>query len=294
MVLDGDVDSLWIENLNSVMDDNKMLTLVNNERIPLDESMRMLFEVHKLDNATPATISRAAMLYVNKEDIGWTGIIESWIARREDLGELSHNFKSLCLRYVGSALEVVKDKRLANIVPMSGVSVVHTVTHLLGCLLDTLDAKDIHLETVEKILVFSIMSAFGCSFKQRDSAHIFAESWKDRNPSARLSIPSNSSSAASLGKSGNLIAKNISLCDCFLDMETLDFLPWQDRVPAYMSDSCGDPHPPECAGELFDGYAAVEAETRAAGGGGWHWENAPCQRPPADTGTKCDGDIWHH
>ena len=237
MVLDSDVDSMWIENLNSVMDDNKMLTLVNNERIPLDESMRMLFEVHKLDNATPAIISRAAMLYVNKEDIGWTGIIESWIARREDLGELSHNFKSLCLRYVGSALEVVKDKRLANIVPMSGVSVVHTVTHLLGCLLDTLDAKDIHLETVEKILVFSIMSAFGCSFKQRDSAHIFAESWKDRNPSARLSIPSNSSSAASLGKSGNLIAKNISLCDCFLDMETLDFLPWQDRVPAYMSDS---------------------------------------------------------
>ena len=36
-----------------VADDNKMLTLVSNERIPLSPSMRMVFEVNSLANATP-------------------------------------------------------------------------------------------------------------------------------------------------------------------------------------------------------------------------------------------------
>ena len=242
VVLDGDVDSLWIENLNSVMDDNKMLTLVNNERIPFDPSMRMLFEVHKLDNATPATISRAAMLYVNKEDIGWTGIIESWVARRVDLQDICHNFTSVCIRHVGAALEVVKDKRLANIVPMSGVSVVHTVTHLLGSLLDSMDAKDLQIARVEKLLIFCIMSAFGSSFKSTDSAHIFAETWKDRT-NVHLSITSNSSNSTPKSKGGSLITKHVNLCECFLNMETMEFQPWQDQVPAYMS-GLGPTHSP--------------------------------------------------
>ena len=54
-----------------------------------DDSMRMLFEVHK----TPVAMSRAAMLYVNKEDIGWSGIIEGWVARREELKRYFSQFR---------------------------------------------------------------------------------------------------------------------------------------------------------------------------------------------------------
>lgn len=65
IVLDGDVDPEWIETMNTVMDDNKVLTLVSSERIPLTPSMRLLLEISHLKNATPATVSRGGVLFVN-------------------------------------------------------------------------------------------------------------------------------------------------------------------------------------------------------------------------------------
>lgn len=71
IILDGDIDPMWIESLNTVMDDNKVLTLASNERIPLTYSMRLLFEISHLRTATPATVSRAGILFVNPQDLGW-------------------------------------------------------------------------------------------------------------------------------------------------------------------------------------------------------------------------------
>jgi len=71
IVLDGDIDPMWIESLNTVMDDNKVLTLASNERISLTPSMRLLFEISHLKTATPATVSRAGILYINPADLGW-------------------------------------------------------------------------------------------------------------------------------------------------------------------------------------------------------------------------------
>jgi len=45
LVFDGDVDALWVENMNSVMDDNRLLTLANGERIRLQRHCALLFEV---------------------------------------------------------------------------------------------------------------------------------------------------------------------------------------------------------------------------------------------------------
>jgi dynein heavy chain len=67
IVLDGDLDANWIESMNSVMDDNKILTLANNERIPLKPHMRCIFEIRDLRFATPATVSRAGILYISDD-----------------------------------------------------------------------------------------------------------------------------------------------------------------------------------------------------------------------------------
>ena len=83
IVLDGDIDPMWIESLNTVMDDNKVLTLASNERIPLTPQMRLLFEISHLKTATPATVSRAGILYINPADLGWNPLV-TVVTKRAD------------------------------------------------------------------------------------------------------------------------------------------------------------------------------------------------------------------
>lgn len=94
VILDGDIDPEWIESLNTVMDDNKVLTLVSNERIPLTESMRLIFEISHLKNATPATVSRAGVLFINESDVGWKPFVDSWLEKIHD--DLAFSQFNLC------------------------------------------------------------------------------------------------------------------------------------------------------------------------------------------------------
>lgn len=67
IVFDGDVDPEWVENLNSVLDDNKLLTLPNGERLNLPPNVRIVFEVESLRYATLATVSRCGMIWFSDD-----------------------------------------------------------------------------------------------------------------------------------------------------------------------------------------------------------------------------------
>jgi dynein heavy chain len=82
IVFDGPVDTLWIESMNSVMDDNKVLTLINGERISMPNQVTLLFETEDLSVASPATVSRSGMVYNDWKNLGWKPFVQSWLSKR--------------------------------------------------------------------------------------------------------------------------------------------------------------------------------------------------------------------
>ncbi|CAB0039667.1 unnamed protein product [Trichogramma brassicae] len=107
ILFDGDVDALWIENMNSVMDDNKILTLANQERIKLQDHCNLLFEVGDLQYASPATVSRAGMVYVDPKNLGFQPYMDKWINSRNESERSVLNF--LCEKYVDAGIKLIID-----------------------------------------------------------------------------------------------------------------------------------------------------------------------------------------
>ncbi|CBY35272.1 unnamed protein product, partial [Oikopleura dioica] len=110
-----------------------VLTLASNERIPLNNTMRLLFEISNLRTATPATVSRAGILFLNASDLGWNPIVTSWIDTREVQAERA-NMIILFEKYVPPCIEAFRTK-FKTITPIPETAYLNTLCYLLECLL---------------------------------------------------------------------------------------------------------------------------------------------------------------
>jgi len=170
IIIDGPVDSLWIETMNSLLDDNKVLCLSSNERISLGPHVKMMFEVEDLSQASPATVSRCGMVYFDPTSLPWTSLIDSWSQiNQEKYPIVVSTIRGLAEKYIPSLIKFVQ----VDASPIIGSNVMFYVKNMISIIncfisilrkpvetqfLDGEEAKDI--DPLDHTLFFSHYSRY--------------------------------------------------------------------------------------------------------------------------------------
>ncbi|XP_068620608.1 LOW QUALITY PROTEIN: dynein axonemal heavy chain 10 [Battus philenor] len=170
-LFDGDVDALWIENMNSVMDDNKLLTLANGERIRLAPFCSLLFEVGDLNYASPATVSRAGMVFVDPKNLGYQPYWDRWLRgrtneeEREQLDGLFDHYVPGAINYIVYGMFGLQQQTpLSTIVPQTPLNLVVQLCYMIsGLLSNKAEDEEIDRTVVECVFMVSMYNSLGAS-----------------------------------------------------------------------------------------------------------------------------------
>jgi dynein heavy chain, axonemal len=252
IILDGDIDPEWIESMNTVMDDNKMLTLASNERIPLTSSMKLLLEINHMKHCSPATVTRGGVIYVDADDVGWKPVADSWVEKLWCKKDTKATLNTLLAKYVESTLEFVK-KMCNVVVELPAVNQVQTLCKLMDSMMKLEEkqqqAQDVNRKLLEAQFVYACVWALGGNVTA-ECRSVFSNWWITTFktvPFPGIASASSTGAAAKTRSIGTAKQPRISssvisgtstpppggetVFDYFLDEESSEMLCWSSRLP---------------------------------------------------------------
>ena len=244
LIYEGDVDALWVENMNSVMDDNKLLTLPNGERIRLQPHCAQLIEVFDLQYASPATVSRCGMVWVDPKNLGYRPFYERWVKQRcgngrqvdEAYAAEAQRLLELFDLYVPASIDLIL-KGLVNgeacpklelVIPITDIDLVKQ----LCCAIDSLWATpEIRAGQAENTCIGPV----GYEKAVLEGTFLFAATWSigaALSATSRIRYDKFLRDLGSKGGGGDM-PQGGTLYEFVYDVSIQDWQAWKDRVPVY-------------------------------------------------------------
>jgi len=81
VIFDGPIDTTWVESLNTVLDDTKKLCFSNGESMKISQNITTIFEVDDISHASPATISRCGMVFLEAKNYSSDVYLDQWLSQ---------------------------------------------------------------------------------------------------------------------------------------------------------------------------------------------------------------------
>ncbi|XP_030830748.1 dynein heavy chain 7, axonemal isoform X1 [Strongylocentrotus purpuratus] len=173
LIFDGPIDAIWIENMNTVLDDNKKLCLMSGEIIQLAPTTNLIFEPKDLEVASPATVSRCGMVYMEPHMLGWRPLVVSWIntvpAGLTDMHKKM--ITDMFYRMLPASLEFIRKSGVKELSPTNDTNLVKSLMNLMDSLFDEfqddgavakMDERAV-VGWIEGIYLFSYVWSIGAS-----------------------------------------------------------------------------------------------------------------------------------
>ena len=172
VMFDGPVDAIWIENMNTVLDDNKKLCLVSGEIIQMSPTMNMIFEPQDLEVASPATVSRCGMVYYEPHQMGLYPSLMSWLNTLPPAfdNDLKAVIESIFKWLVPPVIKFIR-RELKEVSPSSDVMLGWSLMKLFSALATPFKVEKSKFEMSEKdaiaqvegIFLFAFTWSVGCT-----------------------------------------------------------------------------------------------------------------------------------